>query len=255
MNGIRICPAGKAPALRHACRILELRGFDIYTKPAPDVTHLLLPIPSFESDGRIKGGGLIEHILQDLPENITVIGGNLSHPALDTYRKTDLLALPDFVAQNAAITAECAINLAATQLPVVFEGLPILVIGWGRIGKCLAVRLKAMGAQVAVAARKASDRAMLRALGYGAEDTEHLSSSLCKYRVIFNTVPAPVLTEKHAAFCSPDCIKLDLASQPGITGLNALQARGLPGRMAPESAGALIAATLLAQLSGKEETT
>ncbi len=252
MNGIRICPAGNTPALRYTCRALALHGFEIDPKPAPDVTHLLLPVPAFEADGRIKGGGILEHILQDLPEGIAVIGGNLNHPALDTYEKTDLLAQPEFVAKNAAITADCAIRLAAQELPVVFQGLQVLILGWGRIGKCLAAQLQAMGARVTVAARKTSDRAILQALGYGTEHIERMGAGLCKYRVIFNTVPTPVLTEQHAEFYAPECIRLDLASKPGIIGVSTVPARGLPGRMAPESAGALIATTLIRHFARKE---
>ena len=41
----------------------------------------------------------------------------------------------------------------------------VLVIGWGRIGKCLAALLKGLEADVTVVARKETDRAILHALG------------------------------------------------------------------------------------------
>ncbi len=252
MNRILIYPAGNTPALACACRILQDHGFEILKKPAQDVTHLLLPVPSFESDGRIRGGGILEHILWDLPENLTVIGGNLNHPALDTYQKLDLLKEPAYVAQNAAITADGALRIAAQYLPVVFEGCQILILGWGRIGKCLAQKLKALGASVTVAARKESDIALLQALGYDATPFDALPSKLCDYRVIFNTVPALVLTQEHLTHCSPDCVKIELSSAAGIDGKNVISARGLPNLLTPESSGLLIAKTIIPLLNRKE---
>lgn len=252
MNGTIICTAGNTAALRIAAQSLYDRGVTVVNTPAPDVTHLLLPVPSFESDGRIKGGGILEHILADLPESITVVGGNLHHPILKGCKTVDLLQDAQYVAENASITADCAIRIAGNNLPVVFNGCSVLIIGWGRIGKCLAFQLQAMGARVTVAARKESDRAMLRALGFGAENSEQLGHSLMRYRVIFNTVPAPVISEEQAVYCQPDCIKIDLASILGIGGKGVIWARGLPNKDAPESSGQLIAKTVMRLISQKE---
>lgn len=245
MNGIYILPAGYTAALQHACSHLSDRGFQIVRDAAPDVTHLLLPVPSFEPDGRIRGGGILEHILADLPEDITVVGGNLHHPALAEYRKLDLLQDAEYVAKNAAITADCAIRLAGKELPVIWEDCRVLILGWGRIGKCLAAQLKAMGAKVIVSARKAADQAMIQALGYKSIETAQPESALPHCRVIFNTIPQTVLTQEQAAMCQPGCLLIDLASQKGMEGKKVIHARGLPGKDTPESSGILIARTLI----------
>lgn len=237
-NAIFYAPGNNA-AIRYARQILADQ-FHISPKPGPDVTHLLLPVPAFEPDGRIRGGGLLEHILADLPEGITVIGGKLNHPALSGYNTIDLLRSEDYLTQNAAITADCAIRVAGTHMPMVFDACPILIIGWGRIGKCLAPQLRALGAAVTVTSRKAEDRCMLRALGYRAKDPAELAGRLGMYRVIFNTAPAAVLIDAPR-----DIIKIDLASKPGIIGNDVIQARGLPGKMAPESSGNLIAQSII----------
>ena len=252
MNKTIIYPAGNTAALTYACRNLSDRGVEIANSPAAKVTHLLLPVPSFDADGRIKGCGHPESVLADLPKNITVIGGNLTHPALQAYKTIDLLQDPTYVAVNAAITADCAIRIAGNNLPVVFQDCPVLIIGWGRIGKCLAAQLKALGANVTVSARKEADRGMLQALGYGTKSPDQLTHCLMRYRIIFNTVPAPVLSEEQVAHCQDDCVKIDLASVLGIAGKNVIWARGLPGKDAPESSGALIAKTILRLIAGKE---
>ena len=252
MNGIYILPAGYTAALRYACKYLSDRGFQLLTDAAPDVTHLLLPVPSFESDGRIRGGGILEHILTDLPKDITIIGGNLDHPALSGYHMLDLLLDAEYVAKNAAITADCAIRLAGQQLPVIWDGCRVLILGWGRIGKCLAAQLKAMGAQVIVSARKESDRALIQALGCRSIETAKPEAELPHCRVVFNTIPEDVLSQEQTAMCQPGCLLIDLASKKGMAGKDVSHARGLPGKDTPESSGALIARTVIRIITRKE---
>jgi dipicolinate synthase subunit A len=204
--------------------------------PHPDstVTHLLLPIPSFAPDGTIAGGGELTELLESLPRTVTVIGGNLDRPELAGYETWDLLADPRYLARNAGITAHCTLELALARLPVTLDKCPVLIIGWGRIGKCLAKLLGALGAEITVAARKESRRVMIDALGYGSCDISEIQEE--RYRLIINTVPAMVLPNAKGTG-----LKIDLASRQGITGRDVLWARGLPGRLAPESSGALIA--------------
>lgn len=253
MNDTVFLLSGRTPALRYAEQYLSARGYSVSLKPSQTVTHLLLPVPSFDSGGFLKGGGNIEDILRHLPEDVCVIGGNLQHPALSTKRCIDLLQDPFYLAKNAAITADCAVRIAGSSLPVIFDGCPILVIGWGRIGKCLACKLKAMGADVTVTARKDTDRATALSLGFHVRDTKKLSFGLSHYRVIFNTVPAPVLEEAQTALCRSDCIMIDLASKQGIFNDTVIWARGLPNRDTPESSGILIARSVLRVISGKED--
>lgn len=232
----RICfyPAGHTAALGSAVEVLKKAGCR-FADTAREATHLLLPVPSIDSDGCIFGGGPLDALLQQLPQDITVIGGNLDLPG---YRVWDLLKDPDYLAKNAHITACCALQVAVNQLPVILTGLEVLVIGWGRIGKCLASLLRQNGADVTVAARKETDRAMLRSLGYTAVDTADLDTT--PYRLIFNTAPAMLLPQ-----CPGDGLKIDLASKLGLGGLDVVWARHLPGRYAPESSGKLIAETVL----------
>lgn len=239
--------AGDSAALRFAGEFLEYLGAEITQRPDNRVTHLLLPVPSFDN-GHIKGGWKLESILAALPGDITVVGGNLQHPALARYQCLDLLQDPYYVAENADITAHCAVKLALSKLSVTLKGQNVLIIGWGRIGKCLAKLLRSMGAEVAVQTRKESDRAILSALGYASRQ------AVDKYRVIFNTAPAMMIGEKEAELCRSDCLKIDLASEAGIAGGDVLWARGLPGKDAPESSGWLIAQTIERLLIGKERS-
>ena len=75
---------------------------------------------------------------------------------------------------------------------------------------------------------------MIDALGYKSCSIEAIQAE--NYRLIINTVPAMVLPAAAGTG-----LKIDLASIPGMAGRDIMQARGLPGLLAPESSGALIA--------------
>lgn len=242
-------PATRSPALLAAAETLKSKGYGVVSRPCEGVTHLLLPVPSFDTDGTIKGGGELRELLELLPKGITVVGGNLGDMEC---RKMDLLKDPEYLAANAYITAHCAVRLAMLRLPVTLRKCKVLIIGWGRIGKCLTRLLRAMEADLTVAARKDTDRATAHALGYSAVHPEELEGQLDRYRVIINTVPHPILSCEQLTDCCEKCLKLDLASVQGLDGPDVLWARGLPAKDAPESSGALIAKTVIRLLDRKE---
>ena len=238
MNDIVFYCAGDCKALIYAAAFLSEEGITFLPCPDHSVTHLLLPVPSFEPDGSIKGGGDIRQILSRLPKTVTVIGGNLKHPELAGYEVWDLLDDSRYLARNASITAHCTLELALTKLPITPEKCPVLIIGWGRIGKCLSKLLSALGAKVTVAARKESRRVMVEALGYTSCDIPEIKPE--NYRLIINTVPAMVLP-----CAAGTALKIDLASTAGMAGRDVLWAKGLPGKLAPERSGTLIAETIM----------
>ena len=85
---------------------------DLAGRPGADVGAVLLDVPSFAPDGTLRMGGSVENLLAQLPPDVTVCGGNLDHPALDNYRCIDFLKDAQYQAENAYITAECAVEIA-----------------------------------------------------------------------------------------------------------------------------------------------
>ena len=229
-----IYPLGTSAAIDYAAKYLRLSLVD---HPTPDATHLMVDVP-------LRGLDWLP-ALDMLPQTITIIGGNLDIPELQNYRTIDLLKDPEYLARNAAITAHCAVTLALPRMQVTLDRCPVLILGWGRIGKCLAQLLRNMGADVTVAVRRDSDLALLKALGYRAVEYGQLSGILHGFRLIYNTVPAKILSESTTY--NTECVRIELASVPGLPG-NVADGRGLPGKLAPESSGRLIAETILRKI-------
>lgn len=235
--------AGKTAAIQYAEAGFRASGFSISKNPSWNVKHLVLDVPSFQDGKMLRSGSNIDTLLNSLPKDIVIWGGNLTDRISEDYQTVDLLKDELYLAKNAAITADCALQIAAPLLTGTWQDTPSLVIGWGRIGKCLSRLLKSLGSDVTVAARSPSDRATLASLNYVTADTGTINAKAKKYRVVFNTVPSPVICEEDSSNWK-HCIKIDLASQKGIVGEDVVWARGLPGIHAPESSGKLIAETV-----------
>ena len=243
--------AGSTQGCRWAGVFLQDFGVPVTDVPEAGIRYLLLDVPSFGPNGLLRGGGNLNELLCQLPRNVMVCGGNLNHPCLDDYQKADFLLDEEYLCQNAYITAECALDTALPYLSRTIRNCPILILGWGRIGKCLGRLLKSMGAEVTIAARNPAHRAMIHALGYHVQDFETLPETLGHFRLLYNTIPCPVLGREQLALCQEDCVKIELASKDGIVGDDIIIARGLPGIHMPESSGKLIAETFMRLCYGR----
>lgn len=113
------------------------------------------------------------------------------------------------------------------ELPITLCGSNCLVVGFGRIGKCLAKMLFGIGAKVHVAARKYSDLAWIKALGYEGLHTNAISKSAESYDLIINTVPHKVIDSSVISNVRNDTLIIDLASKPGGVEMDAATSKGL----------------------------
>ena len=168
----------------------------------------------------------------------------------------------EFAVRNAALTAEAA---AATLMEMLTESIstvPVLVLGHGRIGRLLSAILKALDAKVTVAARRFSELAWIRSEGMIPLEFRLLDEEIGNFKVVFNTVPAPVLTKEKLVLMDRNALIIDLASEPCGTdfaaaeelGITAKKALGLPGKFAPKTAGEILKETVLNVLSEKEDS-
>ncbi len=222
-------------------------GADCVILPTPAERGGLLNAPLSAETLRMKP------LMEALWKGQIVIGGQFSDESSRAAIRgalllEDLMERPDFVTGNAALTAEGALELLISGSERSLWGGSALVLGFGRVGKLLALRLRALGAEVAVAARRSADRALAGALGCRALRFDRLEGEIGDFDFIVNTVPARVLSEAALCCVSPEALLLELASPPGgfdrslaeNIGLQALAAPGLPGKSAPYAAALLM---------------
>jgi len=231
-----------SPGGQYASRFLSGMGVDVRDEPGEAPGALLLDVPSHTPEGTLRCGLEAEAICRRYPGVCLVFGGNLKSGFPERLRTVDLLQEEEYLARNAAITAHCALKLLLEKLSVTLPREKILIIGWGRIGKCLGLLLKNLDAEITFAVRSPDTAAMLRALGFEADRLENID--LSPFRAIVNTAPAFQLGPEQLKACSR-AVQLDLASRRGLVGPDVLWARGLPGIHAPESTGKLIAQTVM----------
>lgn len=242
MDDTTLFCAGSTQAVRHSADILSRKGIAIVYEPCDAVTCVLLDIPSIGPTNDLRDGKCLRGLLDALPNEAVIIGGGLDHPLLKGRKKYDLLKKEGYLKENARITAYCALHIITGALPVTLEDCPVLVIGWGRIGKILTSLLVRLGAHVTVATRDIRSMASLAKLGISAVLTDSIDPQ--KFKLILNTAPAPVLSAE-ALDVNAGAVKIDLASIKGLAGDDVIWARGLPGLYAPESSGTLIARYVL----------
>lgn len=249
-----------------------LWGLDRFETPLPRAAALrglaaaevvVLPLPALGADGGINlplaaGEGLTpEAACAALrPEQILFTGGAPEALARAAAARgltlTDYAAREEFAVANAVPTAEGAIAAAMEALPVTLCGEKALIIGYGRVGRALAPRLRALGMDVTVAARRHAVLAWARAEALSALRTDELKGALGRFRLIVNTAPALLLTAPLLREVRPDAVLIDLASRPGGTdftaaaalGVRAIHALGLPGKVAPETAARAVRDTI-----------
>ena len=111
MTNGSICCIRRNQAISYAAAYLSALGHQTSVYPARNTAYLMLPVPSFPN-----GAQYLESLLPEISVNTTIIGGNLDTPLLTRYRTIDLLKDPYYLAQNAAITAECAIQSPAASV-------------------------------------------------------------------------------------------------------------------------------------------
>lgn len=235
---------------------------------------VILPLP-VSPDGRVLHMPLSEGEepprLRDVFDGIkkgTLLAGGRFSPALRElaqefgYVPFDYAKSEMFEQRNAIPTAEGAIAILMEKMPCTVSGMSVAVTGYGRVGKALAHLLGAMGARVTVGARKPLVLAEAAAAGHrirrlGEEET--VAELAQGNAVVFNTVPHWIFTEAVLKDIPRKTLLIDLASAPGgidaqaakKLGIPVIWALSLPGKYAPQSAGEIIADTVLAYM--KEE--
>lgn len=233
-----------------------------------DAQAVILPVPGINKDGTVysifndKPMELNEKILVALPAGTPVFAGFARERLVNMIKRCNLrlievLKRDDVAIYNSIPSAEGAVQMAMEATPITIHGSSSFVLGFGRTGATLARLLQGMGARVTVAARRDVHLARAYEMGMKPLKFQLLQDHINEADIIFNTVPALVLTNLLLSKASKEVVIIDLASPPGGTdfdaaerlGIKALLAPGLPGKVAPKTAGQILAKIILRLLA------
>jgi dipicolinate synthase subunit A len=224
---------------------------------------VILPLPGTSPDGVIRAVyseqelRLTEKSIQAMAPRALVIIGSAREflKKWITNRELNLLEvaeIDEIAILNSIPTAEGAIQIAMEETNFTIHGSKSCVIGFGRIGITLARALKSLGSEVTVVARNQGQLARAYEMSCKKAELGDLQEIMHTVDLAFNTVPELVLNRSVLKYANPDVLIIDLATQPGGTdfeaandyGLKAILAPGLPGKVAPVSAGRILASVI-----------
>ncbi len=285
MNDIKICVIGGDLRMISAIRFMYKQNYLVSVFGLPESTEgakicpdiksavsdasmIVLPLP-FSTDGIRLFAPLcnkdikIAELLSCLKENQIIAGGKLSEDFCKKVSQKGCVTYDYYMSErltvlNAIPTAEGAVAIAVNETTQTLFGSKCVVAGYGRIGKILARLLKSMGAEVTVIAR--SEQALTWAEADGCHPLPFYNAPryLGDKDIIFNTVPALWINKNIIDSTKKDVVIIDLASAPGGTDFEYAKsvskkvvfALSLPGKVAPETSGNIIADCVLSKLKG-----
>lgn len=219
-------------------------------------------IPSLTSASDMN----VDCFLNTISRGQILFAGMISPKVKQYLQKTqieyfDFMEDDSIAIANGIATAEGAIMEAIIKSPGNLHKSHCLVLGFGRCAKTLAIKLKGLEANVCISARKASDLALSKALGFDAVPLNNLKDTLSSFDYIFNSIPALVLDACLLNKVSKDVVIIDIASAPGgldyqkakELSLNASLCLGIPGKVSPKASAQILADKVFDHLSNRKK--
>ncbi|NRG47293.1 dipicolinic acid synthetase subunit A [Bacillus sp. CRN 9] len=230
------------------------------------IDSIILPVPGAGPEGQIdtifsnEKVTIDEEILKKTPSNCKIYTG-INPPYLTNIASlanrelVQLFDRDDVAIYNSIPTVEGAIMMAIQHTDFTIHGSNISVLGLGRTGMSIARAFHALGAKVKVGARKSEHIARITEMGLTPFHLKDIQSAVVDSDICINTIPHPIVSAAVINKMPVHTLIIDLASKPGGTdfryaekrGVKALLAPGLPGIVAPKTAGRILA-NVLAQL-------
>ncbi len=223
---------------------------------------LLLPLP-VSRDGKTVNAPFSETplplsaVTALLPKEKLLFGGMVPfalHEQLAEkgVRHIDYYRDEELTSRNALPTAEGVLGLLIRELPVTVKDSRVLLTGYGRCGKAIASLLKKNGCHITVSARSPEARRQAAARGLKVLSLEDLPCAKAEFDAVINTIPHRVLGENLLPRLSKETVLIEISSAPfGIDfdlaakeKLRLIKAASLPGKVAPKTAGEIIADTI-----------
>lgn len=220
---------------------------------------IILPIPGTDEEGYIdtifsnKKIQLKKEWFARLADDCLIFTG-ITTPYLSacieqtTVKLIPLMDRDDVAIYNSIPTTEGTIMLAIQHTNFTIHSARIVVLGMGRVGLSVASKFSGLGANVAIGTKKDSDVARAFEMGIQGFHMEELPAYTGQCDILINTIPSKVVKESALNLMKSNALIIDLASKPGGVdftyakkrGITAIHALGLPGMVAPKTAGEIL---------------
>lgn len=234
---------------------------------------ILLPVSGTSAEGEVETIFSSEKIiltadmLGKTPKHCVIYSG-IGNTYLTNCEKVanrklvKLFERDDIAIYNSIPTVEGTIMMAIQHTDITIHSANVVVLGFGRVGMSVARSFAALGAKVKVGAKESSHLARITEMGLTPFSIEQLKEKVSDVDICINTIPAPIVSAKVIANMPSHTLIIDLASKPGGTdfrfaekrGIKALLAPGLPGIVAPKTAGQILATVLAKLLAESHES-
>lgn len=254
---------------KYILKYLKTHGYNAYLKSTMDFNNddiLVCSTPFCKNKKFINcdfySSFPLRTFLSLLKPNQIVFGGNIPTVCkkIANIKFVDTLQLDNIVWKNAILTAEGLIMHIIKNTDFAIENSEILVLGYGNCGTNIGKKLNALGGKVTFYDHTEIHLIGARANGFKTVQLEDFDTHLNKFDIIINTVPQPILSDKHYSLLSKNTVLFDVSSQPfgfnkDLTCKNHLSlitCPGIPGATAPKNAGELIAKSIISYLERTE---
>ena len=230
----------------------EIENSDAVILPLPvskDGKHIISSVPMKET---------VDDIISVIRNDSIIFAGMISRSTEAKLTKKgikyfDYFKREDVTIKNTVPTVQGILKAMIDNIDYTIHSSKCAVFGYGRVGRITADILNSIGAEVTVCVRKTSDMAgaeIKRMKSCYISDFYKISN---EFDIIINTVPSPVIDRKILENLKSDCLIIDVASAPYGTdfatayeyGINAIQCPSLPGKVAPKTAGKIIAEAII----------
>jgi len=206
----------------------------------------LMEISERMSRGSILLGGMIPSVVRRYA---------LEH-GIEVY---DYYDSEELQIKNAVPTAEGAIAACIENTSMTIAGMKTAVFGYGRVGRTLALRLRALGAEVYAAARSVKDLSWAKCDGCVPISLEEYRSLPVHCDAVFNTIPSMIFDHVLLDKIPRDTIIFELST--GCSGVDISYANekmikviplpSLPGKTSPTTAGEIICSVVCSYLDSR----
>lgn len=232
----------------------------IYEKDLSGVNEadcVILPFPIQDDQGYLATPGApgekygMPDILDSIrPDGPILIGGFVLPELAEQLKKRnlkvhDIFRRADMAVATAIPTSEGILMYAMQETPITIQGMHVLLIGYGNVGRCCADRFNALGAHVTVVTFDLQQYVWANATpGLTAVRADEIGEHIADIDLIVNTAPTSTLGREELKLLKPDCLILNPASKPCTDpalaeemGHRYLRIGHIPGKVAPLTAG------------------